>query len=560
MAGKIFINYRREDSAGTAGRLHDRLAQAFGRKNLFMDVDHVPAGVDFVEYLHTQVAACDVFLAVIGPNWLDAKDDEGRRRFDRPGEDFVTIEIAAALARKIRVIPVLVDGARIPKADKLPRLLKPLVRRNAVEIRNTQFGRDAEALIGKIREGLGANAISVNRWRTAAGAIAALLLLGWIGLFAAGMPLLLPGTVQPDTREQAEQHREVAAKAEEERKAKAAAEAEARAKAEQAEKERLAAAKAEEERQAKAAAEAEARAKAEQAEKERLAAAKAEEERQAKAAAEAEARVKAEQAEKWRLAAAKAEEERRKQAETEGRARLSALISQSSTDINNRDYDAAITALSEAIRLDPKNARVFLSRGVAYERKGDADRAVADYSDAIRLDPKNALALLNRGIAYGKKGDADRAIADFNEAIRLDPKNVIAFNNRGFAYWKKGDADRAIADYNEAIRSDASSGFAFFNRARAYQSKGNNDRAITDYTEAIRLNHDSANAFNNRGNAYAAKGDNNRAIADYNEAIRLDPKSAVFFCNRGRLKLKIKDANGNSDIGQARLLDVSSCR
>jgi Tfp pilus assembly protein PilF len=529
MAGKIFINYRREDSAGTAGRLHDRLAQAFGRKNLFMDVDHVPAGVDFVEYLHTQVAACDVFLAVIGPNWLDAKDDEGRRRFDRPGEDFVTIEIAAALARKIRVIPVLVDGARIPKADKLPRLLKPLVRRNAVEIRNTQFGRDAEALIGKIREGLGANAISVNRWRTAAGAIAALLLLGWIGLFAAGMPLLLPGTVQPDTREQAEQHREVAAKAEEERKAKAAAEAEARAKAEQAEKERLAAAK-------------------------------AEEERQAKAAAEAEARVKAEQAEKWRLAAAKAEEERRKQAETEGRARLSALISQSSTDINNRDYDAAITALSEAIRLDPKNARVFLSRGVAYERKGDADRAVADYSDAIRLDPKNALALLNRGIAYGKKGDADRAIADFNEAIRLDPKNVIAFNNRGFAYWKKGDADRAIADYNEAIRSDASSGFAFFNRARAYQSKGNNDRAITDYTEAIRLNHDSANAFNNRGNAYAAKGDNNRAIADYNEAIRLDPKSAVFFCNRGRLKLKIKDANGNSDIGQARLLDVSSCR
>ena len=80
MADKIFINYRRDDSAGTAGRLHDRFVQTFGRKNLFMDVDHIPAGVDFVDYLRSQVAACDVFLAVIGPNWLDAKDDSGRRR------------------------------------------------------------------------------------------------------------------------------------------------------------------------------------------------------------------------------------------------------------------------------------------------------------------------------------------------------------------------------------------------------------------------------------------------------------------------------------------------
>src|SRR5262249_60651732 len=77
MADKIFIIYRRDDSAGTAGRLHDRFVQRFGRKNLFMDVDHIPAGVDFVDFLRSQVAACDVFLAVIGPNWLDAKDDSG---------------------------------------------------------------------------------------------------------------------------------------------------------------------------------------------------------------------------------------------------------------------------------------------------------------------------------------------------------------------------------------------------------------------------------------------------------------------------------------------------
>jgi TIR domain len=84
MAGRIFINYRRDDSIGTAGRLHDRLAQAFGRKNIFMDVDHIPPGVDFVNHLNAQVAACDVFLAVIGPNWLAAKDDGGHRRIDNP--------------------------------------------------------------------------------------------------------------------------------------------------------------------------------------------------------------------------------------------------------------------------------------------------------------------------------------------------------------------------------------------------------------------------------------------------------------------------------------------
>ena len=117
-----------------------------------MDVDNIPAGVDFVADLNNQVAACRVFLAVIGPNWLDAKDESGVRRLDNP-DDFVTIEIAAALARDIRVIPVLVDNARMPKADKLPEPIKPLVRRNAVEVRNTQFRRDAETLVARMRAG-----------------------------------------------------------------------------------------------------------------------------------------------------------------------------------------------------------------------------------------------------------------------------------------------------------------------------------------------------------------------------------------------------------------------
>src|SRR5262249_20586272 len=343
----------------------------------------------FVTHLNNQVAACKFFIAVIGPNWLNVRNEMGERRLDDP-DDFVTIEIAAALARDIRVIPVLVDGARMPKVEELPKSLKPLVRRQAIELRHAHFGRDAEALIEKIREAFSDKPLRLGRWRAAAAVLGALLLLGWVGLFTTGIPI---SVVQPGMRGQAE-------------------------------KERLAAAKAEKERQAKAPAEVEARSKAEQEEKERLAAAKAEEERKAKAAAEVEARRKSE-SEQQRLAAL--------------RARHSALLSQSHTEISNGDYDRAIATTSEVMRLDPKSALAFISRGVAYERKGDMDRAIADYSEAIRLDPNNALASSNRGIVYAKKGDNDRAIADYNEAIRLNPNDANAFGNRGVIYARKGD-------------------------------------------------------------------------------------------------------------------------
>src|SRR6476469_6419087 len=104
MAGKIFINYRRDDSIGMAGRLHDRLAHAFGRAKLFMDVDHIPVGTDSVAHLNSKVAVCDVILVLIGPNRLGVKDESGGRPLDDP-DDVVAIESAAALAGHIRVIP-----------------------------------------------------------------------------------------------------------------------------------------------------------------------------------------------------------------------------------------------------------------------------------------------------------------------------------------------------------------------------------------------------------------------------------------------------------------------
>jgi TIR domain len=191
MAGRIFINYRRDDSAGTAGRLRDRLADAFGPKNLFMDVDNIPAGIDFVTHLRTQLATCDAFLAVIGPNWLNARDESGDRRLDNP-DDLVSVEIATALARNIRVIPVTVDGARLPKANELPDRLTPLVR-HAIELHNAHFRRDAETLIEKVRNSLRGERARPVRWRmTLIGAGA--LLAGCIGLSQMDMPVRVPWT------------------------------------------------------------------------------------------------------------------------------------------------------------------------------------------------------------------------------------------------------------------------------------------------------------------------------------------------------------------------------
>jgi len=150
MAGNVFISYRRDDSAGHAGRVHDRLEREFGRDLLFMDVDSVPLGVNFVNVLSGEVAKCDVLLAVIGPNWLSARDEDGNRRLDNP-HDFVRIEIGAALQRNIPVIPILLDGAKVPKAKQLPKELEELSLRNGLDVRHVSFHNDIDKLVRSLK-------------------------------------------------------------------------------------------------------------------------------------------------------------------------------------------------------------------------------------------------------------------------------------------------------------------------------------------------------------------------------------------------------------------------
>ena len=111
LMSKIFLSYRREDSAGIAGRIYDRLCVHFGPHAVFFDVDSVVYGVDFQEHIESVLSQCNVFLAVIGPNW--AGEINAGRRIDNP-EDWIRIEIEAALRQGLPLIPVLIDDARMP--------------------------------------------------------------------------------------------------------------------------------------------------------------------------------------------------------------------------------------------------------------------------------------------------------------------------------------------------------------------------------------------------------------------------------------------------------------
>ena len=148
---KFFISYRQDDSADVTGRIYDRLVQQFDREAVFKDVDSIPMGVDFRSYLDEQVAKCEVFLAVIGRDWMQNLGSEGKSRLDDPG-DFVRIEIESALKRQIPVIPVLVSGASMPQVKRLPSSIQDLSCRNGISVRqDPDFHRDMDRLIESLK-------------------------------------------------------------------------------------------------------------------------------------------------------------------------------------------------------------------------------------------------------------------------------------------------------------------------------------------------------------------------------------------------------------------------
>jgi len=144
---KILISYRRDDSPDATGRIYDRLATQFGKEVVFRDVDSIPLGVDFRMYLEDQVSNCSIFLAIIGKEWVKKRGSKKKSHLNDP-KDFVRIEVECALKHQIPVIPLLVRGASIPKAESLPAGMKDLAFRHGILVRSDpDFHNDMDRLI-----------------------------------------------------------------------------------------------------------------------------------------------------------------------------------------------------------------------------------------------------------------------------------------------------------------------------------------------------------------------------------------------------------------------------
>jgi TIR domain len=148
VAKRVFISYRREDTAPAAGRVYDRLCHMLKKRNVFFDVSTILGGENFEEKIVVEIARSDTVLAFIGKKWLEPAQD-GKPRIWQPG-DYVRAELHAALARDIRLLPVLVDGARMPAPDELPEDVRPITTRNALLLRHESFDDDTHNVVAAV--------------------------------------------------------------------------------------------------------------------------------------------------------------------------------------------------------------------------------------------------------------------------------------------------------------------------------------------------------------------------------------------------------------------------
>jgi tetratricopeptide (TPR) repeat protein len=386
MSGQIFISYRREDSEWSAGRLGDCLSVHFGREKIFMDVDTIEPGVDFVEAIEQAVGACDVLIAVIGNRWLTSADAQGRRRLDIP-EDSVRIEIGTALKRGIRVIPVRAEGALMPQSDDLPDDLKKLVRRNALQLSHDRFRADSERLIGTIERVL----------------------------------------------EKADAERK---QGEEKERLEAEQREKERLEAEQREKERLGAEQRQREEKERLDAEQREREEKEWLEEERR---KREEKKRLEAAitdyTEA-IRLNPNDAYAYFRRGYTYGKLKQDDKAVHDYTKAIQLKPDYADAYHNRgyaygklkQYDKAVDDYTKAIQLKPDGAGAYFNRGSAYGKLKQYDKAVDDYTKAIQLKPDYADAYFRRGYAYGELKQYDKAVDDYTKAIQLKPE--LAWNGR----------------------------------------------------------------------------------------------------------------------------------
>jgi hypothetical protein len=200
---KVFISYRRDDAAGFAHAIHDRLVESLPKEQVFMDVVGIDPGADFVDKLKSTVDQCSVMLALIGKRWL-GDNGGGRPRIHEP-DDWIRTEVATAIERGVRIIPVMLDGASMPAAESLPEDLRPLTRMNAVDVRGSRLDADVWDLTGATITALGGKwppdepggkiySVLTGLYALFAGAVVLLVMFGAMLTTEVGAPAVL-GTV-----------------------------------------------------------------------------------------------------------------------------------------------------------------------------------------------------------------------------------------------------------------------------------------------------------------------------------------------------------------------------
>jgi len=204
----VFVSYRRSDASGYARLVYNELARRFGRRQVFMDIDTLRPGVEYGEEINTHVGRCDVLVALIGPRWLSATNADGGRRLDDPA-DWVRSEVSAALARDIRVIPVLFDDAPILKEADLPEGMKALAGREVLELTSRHSSEDlhrlADAIADELRTKRGGS-LPIRTWAAARdrwglGRLAAAGTLAAVGLVAIAVGLTRLGNDTGEVRQ-----------------------------------------------------------------------------------------------------------------------------------------------------------------------------------------------------------------------------------------------------------------------------------------------------------------------------------------------------------------------
>jgi tetratricopeptide (TPR) repeat protein len=201
--------------------------------------------------------------------------------------------------------------------------------------------------------------------------------------------------------------------------------------------------------------------------------------------------------------------------------------------IDRGQNDAAVEALTRAIKMDKKNGAAYRHRSYAFCYKGDLDTAILDADAAIALDSDDAEAYHCRALAHRRKGETDKAIADYSKAIQLNPNYALAYNNRGFAYLVKGDRTRALADFERAIQNDDRNAHAHQNRSQMLLELGRYAEAVQAAEKALGINPYLAGAFEYRGRALHHLKQFDAAIENYNVAIKLFPGDPGFHVERG---------------------------